>query len=99
MPSKDTGPAPEELELQTTTSLDEKGRIKEPQKEGTVRFNPHYATIRKISRTDWPADVKLDDGAQDAVWDRSNGYELPTSQFSARQLQVLREDGMFTVVE
>jgi hypothetical protein len=97
--AKETGPAPEELELQTTTSLDEKGRIKEPQPEGTVRFNPQMATIRKISQNEWPMDARPKEGSQDAVWDASNGYQLPTKGFTPRQLQVLREDGHFTVVD
>lgn len=94
-------PASDELDHTATRSLDAQGRIKEPQQEGTVRFQPTHATVRIIRVNEWPHDARHedDDKKVDAVWDQSNGWELPTDMFTARQLQVLEQDGSFTVVK
>jgi hypothetical protein len=97
MASKDTGPAPEELELNPSTTLDEKGVIKEPQPKGTVRFDPQFATVRQIRRADWPDDARPKEGSADFIWDASNGWELPSSDFTKRQLQLLAQDGLFKI--
>lgn len=95
-------PSPEEMDLPANrTEIDEQGRLKNAQSEGTVRFNPQMATVRIIRVDEWPVGAEHEDDRKkiDAIWDLSNGYELPTDMFTARQLQVLRQDGNFTVVE
>jgi hypothetical protein len=82
--------------------IDAEGKIVNEQKKGTVRFTGlHAATVRIIRTGEWPigVDAKGGKNAIDAVWNMDNGYELPTDQFNAKQLEVLKADGMFSVVE
>lgn len=53
------------------------------------------STVRSISKDEWEAaGVKDQEGT---VWDASNGYSLPLSDFNDAALDVLAADGFFEV--